>query len=61
MDEGDLLANANTVIYLGKIRDGARIRRALYIPKHRGSPCSEEIVPYRIDEKGVHVETPRAD
>ena len=56
LDEGDLLANANTVIYLGKIREGNRLARALYIPKHRGSACSDEIVPYRIDDGGVTVE-----
>jgi RecA/RadA recombinase len=53
LDEGDLLANANTVIYLGKIRDGHKLARGLYIAKHRGSECSEEIVPFTIREKGM--------
>ncbi len=53
LDEGDALANANTLIYLGKVREGNRMGRALYIAKHRGSACSEEIVPYRIDEVGL--------
>ncbi len=26
LEEGDLLSNANTLIYLGKIRDGSRFR-----------------------------------
>jgi len=53
LDEGDLLTNANTVIYLGKIRDGSRLRRAMYIPKHRGSKCPEEILPYHIEDSGI--------
>jgi hypothetical protein len=57
LDEGDLLANANTVIYLGRVHEGNRLGRALYIPKHRGSACSDEIVPYRIDDAGVRLET----
>jgi hypothetical protein len=56
LDEGDLLANANTVIYLGKIRDGNRLGRALYVPKHRGSYCTDEIVPYRIDDHGLQLD-----
>ncbi len=56
LDEGDLLSNANTVIHLGKIREGTKFRRAMYIAKHRGSFCSDEIVPYRIDEGGLVVE-----
>jgi len=57
LDEGDLLSNANTVIYMGKIRDGNRFRRALYIAKHRGSPCSDEIAAYTIDDGGIRLET----
>ncbi len=53
LDEGDALANANTLIYLGKLRDGNRIGRGLYIAKHRGSACSEEIVPFSIDDRGL--------
>lgn len=55
LEQGDVLSNANTLIYMGKIKDGNCIRRALYIPKHRGSACTEDIVPYTIDEQGVHV------
>jgi KaiC/GvpD/RAD55 family RecA-like ATPase len=55
LDEGDVLSNANTVIYLGRVRDGSRLGRALYIPKHRGSACSEEIIPYQIDERGITI------
>ena len=53
LDEGDVLSNANTVIYLGKIREGNKLSKALYIAKHRGSACSDEIVPYTITERGM--------
>jgi KaiC/GvpD/RAD55 family RecA-like ATPase len=55
LDEGDLLANANTIIYMGKIRDGNKFRRAMYVSKHRGSPCSDEILLYDIDEHGLKI------
>ena len=56
LNEGDLLSNANTVIYLGKIREGSRFRRALYVSKHRGSAATDEIVPYQIDDQGLRVD-----
>lgn len=55
LDEGDVLSNANTVIHLGKIREGTRFRRAMYVSKHRGSACSDEIIPYTIDENGLRL------
>ena len=55
LDEGDVLSNANTLILMGKIRDGDHIRRVLYIAKHRGSACDERIVPYTIGERGLSV------
>jgi KaiC/GvpD/RAD55 family RecA-like ATPase len=56
LDEGDVLANANTLVYLGKVRDGTRFRRALYVAKHRGSACPDEILPYRIEDGGIVLE-----
>jgi RecA/RadA recombinase len=56
LGEGDALSNANTLIYLGKLRQGDRIGRGLYIAKHRGSACDERIVPYRIDDCGLQLE-----
>jgi KaiC/GvpD/RAD55 family RecA-like ATPase len=56
LDEGDLLANANTVIHLGKIREGTRFRRAMYVSKHRGSVCPDEIIPYHIDDGGIKLD-----
>ena len=55
LDEGDILSNANTLIYMGKIRDGTRIGRGLYVAKHRGSGCTDEILPYQIDETGIRL------
>jgi KaiC/GvpD/RAD55 family RecA-like ATPase len=55
LDEGDVLSNANTLIYMGKMREGDRIGRGLYIAKHRGSRCDERIVPYRIDDGGMQI------
>ena len=55
LDEGDVLSNANTLIYMGKVRDGQRISRGLYVAKHRGSACDERIVRYEIGEKGIGV------
>ena len=56
LDEGDVLSNANTLIYMGKIKDGNRLGRGLYIAKHRGSACDERIVEYRIDEQGLRID-----
>lgn len=56
LDEGDVLSNANTVIYLGKIREGTKFRRAMYVAKHRGSICPDEILPYRIEAGGLVLE-----
>lgn len=56
LDEGDLLANANTVIHLGRIREGTRFRRAMYVAKHRGSACIDQIIPFRIDDAGIRLE-----
>lgn len=55
LEEGDILAGANTIVYLGKVRDGNRLSRGLYIGKHRGSACADEIVPYTIGEQGLRV------
>jgi KaiC/GvpD/RAD55 family RecA-like ATPase len=53
--EGDVLASANTLIYLGKVRQGRRLARALYVAKHRGSACSEEIAPFEIGPAGLRL------
>jgi KaiC/GvpD/RAD55 family RecA-like ATPase len=53
LDEGDVLSNANTLIYMGKVRDGNRLGRGLYIAKHRGSACDERIREYTIGDHGL--------
>lgn len=53
LDEGDALANANTLIYMGKIREGNRIARGLVVAKHRGSACDDQIARYHIDDAGI--------
>jgi len=55
LDEGDLLSGANTVILLGKVREGRRFARAMFIAKHRGSPATDQIIPYQIDEQGIRL------
>ena len=50
--QGDIFANANTIILMGRTRHDGRYGRALAIPKHRGSACGDEILPYRITEGG---------
>lgn len=53
LSEGDAISNANTLILMGKIRDGMRIRRGLYVAKHRGSACADRIVPYEVTASGL--------
>ncbi len=53
IESGDVLSNANTIILMGKTRDGNKMGRALQVAKHRGSACDESIVPYTIAESGL--------
>ncbi|GAA4458649.1 RAD55 family ATPase [Novipirellula rosea] len=53
IQSGDVLSNANTIILMGKTRDGNKMGRALHVAKHRGSACDESIVPYTITEAGL--------
>lgn len=53
IESGDELSNANTIILMGKIRDGSKMKRALHIAKHRGSACDDSIVPFEITERGI--------
>jgi KaiC/GvpD/RAD55 family RecA-like ATPase len=57
INEGDIFANANTIILLGRTREAGRLGRAMYIPKHRGSACSDAIHPYRITDRGIELES----
>ncbi len=51
--EGDIGASANTAILMGKRMVEGRVGRALYVAKHRGSACSEEIAEYTITDQGI--------
>lgn len=51
--EGDIFSNANTIILMGRTRETGRLGRALYVAKHRGSACGDEIRPYRLTEQGL--------
>lgn len=53
IESGDVLANANTIILMGKTREDGRMGRALHIAKHRGSPCDERIAPFEIGPHGL--------
>lgn len=56
LDEGDVLTNANTIICMGRMRTGSGLGRALCVAKHRGSWAADKIVPYSIDERGLHLD-----
>ena len=53
IESGDVLANANTIILMGKTKSDGKMGRALYVAKHRGSALSEDVVPYQIDGSGL--------
>ncbi len=50
---GDLGATANTVLVMGSERVGSRLARLLAVVKHRGSAMTDEIVEYRVTERGL--------
>ena len=50
---GDLGAVANTVLLLGREKVGNRVGRFLCVVKHRGSAMADEIVEYRIGDRGL--------
>jgi hypothetical protein len=59
LSDGDVLATANTLIYMGKLRaansKSGKLERGLFIAKHRGSACSDEIVRYTIGDRGIEL------
>jgi hypothetical protein len=50
---GDIGATANTILVMGSERVRQRVVRMLSVVKHRGSAMSDEIVEYRITERGL--------
>lgn len=57
LQSGDVLSNANTIILMGKTREGSQVGRALCVAKHRGSACDESIVPFEITGQGLRLRT----
>jgi KaiC/GvpD/RAD55 family RecA-like ATPase len=55
IESGDELSNANTILLMGKIREGSKMTRALHVAKHRGSACDDSIVPFEITDSGIVV------
>lgn len=55
LDTGDVLSNANTIILMGKVRDGSKMGRALHVAKHRGSACDDSIVPFEVTDRGLQL------
>ncbi len=53
LESGDVLSNANSIILMGKTREGPSIGRALHMAKHRGSACDDGIHPFAISEHGL--------
>jgi KaiC/GvpD/RAD55 family RecA-like ATPase len=51
--EGDVFTNANTILLMGRTRQEGRMGRSLYVPKHRGSACGDEVLPYRLTDRGL--------
>jgi KaiC/GvpD/RAD55 family RecA-like ATPase len=51
--DGELLANANTLILMGKIQQGNKFKRGLLVSKHRGSAASDDIATYTINDAGL--------
>ena len=56
IQSGDALSNANTIIQMGRVRNGTKLARALYVAKHRGSVCGESIVPFEITDTGLSMQ-----
>jgi len=55
LESGDVLTNANTIILLGKVRDGHGMGRALHVAKHRGSFCDGAVIPFRLTDRGFEL------
>jgi KaiC/GvpD/RAD55 family RecA-like ATPase len=52
---GDIGAVANTIVVMGSERVGNRLGRFLCVVKHRGSVKSDDIVEYRMTERGLEL------
>ncbi len=52
---GDIGAVANSIVVMGSERVGNRLDRFLCVVKHRGSAKSDDIVGYRVTERGFEL------
>jgi KaiC/GvpD/RAD55 family RecA-like ATPase len=52
---GDIGAVANSIVVMGSERVGKRLGRFLCVVKHRGSAKSDDIVEYRVTERGFEL------
>jgi KaiC/GvpD/RAD55 family RecA-like ATPase len=50
---GDLFATASTVVLMGRTSEAGHLGRALCVVKHRGSACRDELLPYRLTDRGL--------
>ncbi|NOZ58009.1 MAG: recombinase RecA [Euryarchaeota archaeon] len=55
LSSSGLEANATTVILMGRVVSAGKVKRALYVAKHRGAECSDEIAEFRITEHGLEM------
>lgn len=51
--EDDLTTNATTILLLGRLMDGRKLRRAAMVLKHRGCACSDDLVFFEVTDKGL--------
>lgn len=51
--EDDLTTNATTIILMGRLPGAERVERGVFILKHRGAWCSDEIVRFTITSQGL--------
>ena len=56
LESGDVLTNANTIILMGKTRDGSKMGRSIHVAKHRGSACDDSIVPFVVTAEGLKLQ-----
>ncbi|MBP8954355.1 MAG: recombinase RecA [Armatimonadetes bacterium] len=51
--EDDLTTNATTIIVMGRVIDGAKVRRGAFILKNRGGQCPDEIRFFEVTAQGL--------
>jgi KaiC/GvpD/RAD55 family RecA-like ATPase len=58
ISQGDVFANASTIILMGRTRHAGRLGRGLHVAKHRGSACAEHILSYEVTDRGITLDPP---